>query len=115
MWYRVDTGKIPSLEHIQPASPILGFRHAEGRIFGIVKEQPWHSDNIIFGLVMNSARLSDLAVAEYEMGRKVTEFMWNNSSDRNFSVIGTALRAAGHFETCITATHRAVRHIDELR
>jgi hypothetical protein len=84
-------------------------------MFGILDTMPWHGDRKIYGLLMNFVRLTDLAVSEYEIGRSLHNILWNERHEGAASIIGTAVRACSHFETSITAAHRAVRHFRELK
>jgi hypothetical protein len=68
-------------------------------------------DHTTYALVMNSVRLSDLAIREYEEGRSMLiRFATTTDFGLTYAIV-----ASGHFEACLSALHRAFRHLDALR
>jgi hypothetical protein len=103
-------------ENIQPPKSIQDLSHltahsgrmALRRIFqaGGAKERK------TFALQLNAVRLADLALREYNLGREAAlEF----HTKRQGLGITFIMRASGHFETCILALERFVKHIKALR
>lgn len=69
-------------------------------------------DRVAYSLMSNFIRLTDLAVDEYNLGRKA--FLDFISSEEEVK-ISRAYRAASHFEVCINAIHRAIAHLKVIR
>jgi hypothetical protein len=102
MGFRVDPSHIPKLDHLDQESG----RFLAGTAYG--PSRPWKQDWQLHGAVGNFVRLVDLAIGEYNLGRRATIDWWGPQR-----VLFT--RAAGHFETCVTASHRAVCHLQAVR
>jgi hypothetical protein len=67
---------------------------------------------LIYGLVMNLVRLTDLAVREYSEGRRtILEFASSSEELR----IGSAIRSSAHFEVSIDALKRVINFIKAIR
>lgn len=67
-----------------------------------------HTD---YALVMNFVRLVDLAIREYENGRrKLCESQNNNTARLWLTIV-----ASGHFEVCITTIKRTIGHLKGIR
>jgi hypothetical protein len=95
---------IPNLSRLTAHSGRMALR----RIFqsGGAKEHK------TFTLQLNAVRLADLALREYASGREAAlEF----HTKRQGLGITFILRASGHFETCILAFERFVKHVKALR
>jgi hypothetical protein len=64
------------------------------------------------GLAMNFLRLTDLAITEYTSGREASLEFWQSNEEFR---LGSALRAAAHFEVCIDALKRAINHLKAMK
>lgn len=96
--------EIPPLDDLKAKSSLFAMRH----IFQAAGPKDYGS----YALVMNFIRLVDLAIAEYELGRSsINSFVASTET----LAFGKAVRASGHFETCITSIKRAIEHLKALR
>lgn len=105
MGYKADLSQIPSLSHLEGFGNTLALRNlVSPRI-----SQSWHHNHQLRGVFYNFVRLVDLAIEEYELGRISSESMWAQNAGWTFS------RPTSHYETCVTATHRAILHLKAVR
>ena len=102
----VDLTQIPALTELR--------RHGSRLAFQIYFREVWRDvEWRLQFLTRNFVRLADLAIEEYENGRINVGDYWED--DSRFFPVGPAIRASGHFETCIAAAHRAVLHLGAAR
>jgi hypothetical protein len=100
-----DLSRVRSLSHLGRVAPDLAGNH----FFG--PPRPWQKDWQLFGLVMNFIRLVDVAIGEYESGRRKAEEWWTNTETEGSAYLATS----GYFETCLTSMHRAICHLHALK
>jgi hypothetical protein len=94
---------VPDLSGLQQHSSRLALRRAF--------QNSGPKDLGAYALVLNATRLSDLAIREYEQGRSMLVSLVTETG----AGLDYAVAASGHFETCLSALHRALRHLDALR
>ena len=70
------------------------------------------TDYRAYALWMNTIRLGDLCLREYQSARAALMAWYTEDSQAK---IANVLRASGHFEACISATERMLRHVKALR
>jgi hypothetical protein len=72
-------------------------------------------------LVLNFVRLVDLAIDEYNLGRKAkikaksTSLKSLMGLPMGLPMVGQAIRSSSHFEVCISTTKRAIDHLKAIR
>jgi len=66
----------------------------------------------VYGLSMNAIRLSDLSVREYQSGRNALRDFHNEPTK---VLISPVVLATGHFETCLWAVERTLKHVKAIR
>lgn len=78
--------------------------------------QAWTEGGLVYLLAMNFVRLTDLAISEYEAGRAAFGAYYGPDLQHpERASVAVVTRALGHFETCLTAAHRAIQHCRRLR
>jgi hypothetical protein len=94
----------PSVAHLRPQSSVIAARRFVG--------QPIVSDSVAYALLLNSVRLSDQAVREYDLARAALLEPNVSAADIQISFI---LHAAGHLEACLSSLERFLKHVKGIR
>lgn len=95
---------LPDLSGLSPH----GSRMAMRRLF----QQGGAREHTAYVLQLNAVRLADSALAEYELARaQIAAF----HGERKGAGIRYILRASGHFESCIWAIERFIKHAKAIR
>jgi hypothetical protein len=96
--------QVPDLSSLKPNLVRMALR----RLF----QSAGPTDHTTYALSMNTIRLGDLCVDEYQNARAAI-LDWH--SKRTNSGLSYVARASGHFEACIWAIERMLRHVKVLR
>lgn len=86
-------------------------RHRILRKIGFNAGPPTHAE---YALLESLIRLTENAAFEYMQGKAAILRIWNREDDSSME-ISAVFRAASHFETCLSDTHRALNHVANIR
>lgn len=95
---------IPNVEHLRSQTPVIALRRFVG--------QSLTNSDLAYALVLNSVRLADQAVREFDLAR--TAVLAPTLSVAAIDVTST-LRATGHLEASLSSLERFLKHVKAIR